>query len=50
VLPLGLEITLQEDDIAYVVESIPDEAFVSLLCETGCPAYHPRMMWLAPGI
>lgn len=48
VLPLDLEITLQENDIAYavndLVESIPEEAFVSFLRETGCPAYHPRMM------
>ena len=48
VLPLDLEITLQKNDIAYavndLVESIPEEAFVSFLRETGCPAYHPRMM------
>lgn len=48
VLPLDLEIKLQENDIAYavndVVEKIPDEAFAGFLRETGCPAYHPRMM------
>ncbi|MFD1708068.1 IS1182 family transposase [Siminovitchia sediminis] len=48
VLPLDLEIKLQENDIAYavndVVESIPDEAFTVFVRETGCPAYHPRMM------
>ena len=48
VLPLDLEIKLQESDIAYavndVVENIPDEAFANFLRDTGCPAYHPRMM------
>ncbi|UFU00692.1 IS1182 family transposase [Radiobacillus kanasensis] len=48
ILPLDLEIKLQENDIAYavhdVVEAIPDEAFTGFLRETGCPAYHPRMM------
>lgn len=48
ILPLDLEIKLQENDIAYavneVVENIPDEAFIGFLRETGCPAYHPRMM------
>ncbi|MEN2769253.1 IS1182 family transposase, partial [Ornithinibacillus xuwenensis] len=48
VLPLDLEIKLQENDIAYVVndvvENIPDEAFINFLRDTGCPAYHPRMM------
>ncbi len=48
ILPLDLEIKLQENDIAYavhqVVESIPEEAFTGFLRETGCPAYHPRMM------
>ena len=43
VLPLDLEIKLQENDIAYavndVVESIPDEAFIKFLRTTGCPAY-----------
>ncbi|WP_188386408.1 IS1182 family transposase, partial [Ornithinibacillus halotolerans] len=48
VLPLDLEIKLQENDIAYavnnVVESIPDKAFDIFLRDTGCPSYHPRMM------
>ncbi|WP_229683026.1 IS1182 family transposase [Virgibacillus oceani] len=48
VLPLDLEIKLQENDIAYavndVVESIPEEAFANFLRVTGCPSYHPRMM------
>src|SRR5690625_4398581 len=48
VLPLDLEIKLQENDIAYavndVVENIPDRAFDNFLRVTGCPAYHPRMM------
>ncbi len=48
ILPLDLEIKLQENDIAYavndIVEQIPDEAFADFLHETGCPAYHPRMM------
>ncbi|MFB4165955.1 transposase, partial [Alteribacillus sp. JSM 102045] len=48
ILPLDLEIKLQENDIAYavndVVESIPDEAFTGFLRKTGCPAYHSRMM------
>ncbi|TXL57380.1 transposase, partial [Cerasibacillus terrae] len=48
VLPLDLEIKLQENDIAYtvheLVESIPDEAFAGFLRQTGRPAYHPRMM------
>lgn len=48
VLPLDLEIKLQENDIAYavndVVENIPDEAFASFLRATGCPTYNPRMM------
>lgn len=48
ILPLDLEIKLQENDIAYavndVVENIPDEAFTGFLRVTGCPAYHPRMM------
>lgn len=48
VLPLDLEIKLQDNDIAYavnnVVETIPDEAFTPFLRDTGCPAYHPRMM------
>ena len=48
VLPLDLEIKLQENDIAYtineLVESIPAEAFEGFLRQTGRPAYHPRMM------
>lgn len=48
VLPLDLEIKLQENDIAYtineLVESIPDQAFEKFLRQTGRPAYHPRMM------
>ncbi|MED4104747.1 IS1182-like element IS663 family transposase, partial [Halalkalibacterium halodurans] len=48
ILPLDLEVKLQEKDIAYtvndLVEQIPDEAFASFLRETGSPAYHPRMM------
>ena len=48
VLPLDLEIKLQENDIAYtindLVESIPEEAFEGFLRQTGRPAYHPRMM------
>ena len=48
VLPLDLEVKLQENDIAFpihhLVESIPHEAFDSFLRHTGCPAYHPRMM------
>jgi transposase len=47
-LPLDLEIKLQENDIAFhihhLVESIPNEAFEPFLRNTGCPAYHPRMM------
>lgn len=35
-------------DIAFAinafVESVPEEAFVEFLQESGCPAYHPRMM------
>ncbi|WP_240455800.1 IS1182 family transposase [Virgibacillus sp. Bac332] len=48
VLPLDFEMKLQENDIAYavnhIVEHIPEESFVGFLRETGCPAYHPRMM------
>lgn len=48
ILPLDLEIKLQENDIAYavndIVENIPDDAFTGFQRETGCPAYHPRMM------
>ncbi|MBS2970047.1 IS1182 family transposase [Metabacillus sp. KIGAM252] len=48
VLPLDLEMKLDEKDIAHtvhhMVEQIPNEAFSSFVRETGCPAYHPRMM------
>lgn len=48
VLPLDLEVKLQENDIAFtihhLVESIPNEAFASFLHHAGCPSYHPRMM------
>ena len=48
VLPLDLEVTLQNHDIAFhihhLVESIPPEAFEPFLRNEGCPAYHPRMM------
>jgi transposase len=48
ILPLDLEVKLQENDIAFsihhLVESIPAGAFDSFLRHTGCPAHHPRMM------
>lgn len=48
VLPLDLEVKLQNNDIAFhihhLVESIPQEAFEPFLRNEGCPAYHPRMM------
>ena len=48
VLPLDLEVKLQNNDIAFhihhLVESIPHEAFEPFLRNAGCPAYHPRMM------
>lgn len=48
VLPLDLEIKLDKDDMAFVVndlvEQIPEEAFASFSRDTGCPAYHPKMM------
>lgn len=48
VLPLDLEIKLQENNIAFfirdLVESIPNEAFDSFLRCTSCPAFHPLMM------
>ncbi|WP_112181966.1 IS1182 family transposase [Paraliobacillus zengyii] len=48
ILPLDFEMKLQKNDIAYtihdLVEQIPDKAFSVFLHETGCPAYHPRMM------
>ena len=48
VLPMDLEIKLQENDIAFhinnIVESIPHEALKPFVRSEGCPAYHPRMM------
>ena len=48
ILPLDLEVKLQNNDIAFhvhqLVESIPQEAFESFIQHEGCPAYHPRMM------
>jgi transposase len=48
ILPLNLEVKLQENDIAFsihhLVESIPEGAFDSFLRHSGCPAHHPRMM------
>jgi len=48
VLQLDFEMKLQENDIAYTIhefiEQIPDEAFTGFFRQTGCPAYHPRMM------
>jgi transposase len=48
VLPLDLEVKLQQNDIAFhvhhLVESIPQEAMEPFLRNEGCPAYHPRMM------
>ena len=48
VLPINLEVKLQDNDIAFVindlVESIPDEVFDNFLRKTGRPSYHPRMM------
>lgn len=48
VLPMDLEIKLQENDIAYhinqLVESIPAEAFYGFYKSEGAPSYHPRMM------
>lgn len=48
VLPIDLEVKLQENDIAFVindlVEGIPEEAFENFLRKTGRPSYHPRMM------
>lgn len=48
VLPLNLEIKIQDNDIARhinnLVEGIPKKAFDKYYKETGCPAYHPRMM------
>lgn len=48
VLPMNLEIKLQENDIAYhinhLVENIPAEAFYGFYQTEGAPSYHPRMM------
>lgn len=48
VLPIDLEVSLQENDIAFhihhLVESIPKEAFRPFFKNNGCPAYDPRMM------
>ncbi|WP_214481684.1 transposase, partial [Bacillus sp. SM2101] len=48
VLPLDLEVKLQNNDIAFhvhnLVESIPYKAFEPFLRNEGCPAYHPCMM------
>ncbi|MFV0561128.1 MAG: transposase, partial [Enterococcus sp.] len=48
VLPLDLEKTLPENDIAYsvqhLVESIPEEPFELLKHHRGAASYHPRMM------
>lgn len=48
ILPLDLEVKLHKHDIAFhihhLVESIPHEALEPFLRNTGCPAYHPRMM------
>lgn len=48
ILPLNLEVKLQNNDIAFhihhLIESIPEEAIEPFLRNTGCPAYHPRMM------
>src|SRR5699024_5152937 len=48
ILPLDLEIILEKNDVAFAVndliESIPTESFQSFERNTGCPAYHPRMM------
>lgn len=48
ILPLNVEVKLQNNDIAFhihhLIESIPEEAIEPFLRNTGCPAYHPRMM------
>lgn len=48
VLPLDLEVKLQENDIAFsihhLVDSIPSDALDSFTHPNGCSAYHPRMM------
>src|SRR5690625_4288155 len=48
ILPLDLEIKLDKNDIAFAVndliESIPEKSFEEFVRNTGCQAYHPRMM------
>ncbi len=48
VLPLDLEIKLQQNDITFhvhqLVGNIPQEAFEPFIQHEGCPTYHPRMM------
>lgn len=48
VLSFDFTVELEKKDIAFaihaLVESMPEEAFAEFLQETGCPAYHPRMM------
>jgi len=48
ILTLDLEVKLQKNDIAFsihqLVEITPEIAFYSFFRQTGCPAYHPRMM------
>ena|SRR5699024_9189509 len=48
VLPLDLEIKLNENDIAFAVndliESIPEKSFEEFSRNTGCPAYHLRIV------
>src|SRR5699024_1700499 len=48
ILPLDLEIKLDKNDIAFAVndliERIPEKSFEEFVRNTGCPAYHPRMM------
>src|SRR5690625_5855085 len=47
-LSLDVEVKLEKNDIAFtihdLVESIPYEAFDQFARQTGCPAYHPKMM------
>src|SRR5699024_12250788 len=48
IFPLDLEIKLDKNDIAFAVndliESIPEKSFEEFVRNTGCPAYHLRMM------
>ncbi|WP_029271120.1 transposase, partial [Virgibacillus alimentarius] len=48
ILPLDFEMKLDKNDIAFAVndliESIPEKSFEEFVRNTGCPAYHPRMM------